>query len=55
MATQTLTFLFADVEGSAAMVRRLGHGGRAQQVFQLQAEDLPMAFRRCGRWRIRCC
>ena len=24
VATQTLTFLFADIEGSAAMVRRLG-------------------------------
>ncbi len=29
MATQTLTFLFADIEGSAAMVQRLGdaHAG----------------------------
>ena len=24
MATQTLTFLFADIEGSAAMAQRLG-------------------------------
>ena len=28
VATQTLTFLFADIEGSAAMVQRLGGGVR---------------------------
>ena len=69
VATQTLTFfLFADIEGSAAMSRlgdawaagaglkdlglhRLRDGGRAERIFQLQAEVLPAAFRRCGRWR----
>jgi len=29
VATQTLTFLFADIEGSAAMVRRLGDANAA--------------------------
>ena len=68
VATQTLMFLFADIEGSAAMARlgdawaagaglkdlglhRLRDGGRAERIFQLQAEVLPAAFRRCGRWR----
>jgi hypothetical protein len=61
-------FLFADIEGSAAMARlgdawaagaglkdlgrhRLRDGGRAERIFQLQAGGLPVAFRRCGRWR----
>jgi hypothetical protein len=55
VASQTLVFLFAGIEGPAAMVQRLAVGGRAERVFQLQAEDLPAAFRRCGRWGIRCC
>ena len=67
VATQTLMFLFADIEGSAAMARlgdvwAAGAGlkdlglhwlrdeGRADRIFQLQAEGLPAAFRRCGRW-----
>jgi hypothetical protein len=34
---------------------RLRDGGRAERIFQLQAEVLSAAFRRCGRWRTRCC
>ena len=55
VATRTLAFLFADIGGPAAMVRRLAVGGRAERAFKLQAENLPAAFRRCGRWRIGCC
>jgi len=52
VATQTLTFLFADIEGPAAMVQRLGdaYAGRAGEVFQLHAGGWPAALRRRGRW-----
>ena len=51
MATQTLTFLFVDIEGSAAMVQRLGdaYAGWAGQVFQVHAAGFRFEEADAGR------
>ena len=43
VATQTRAFLFADIKGSAVLRQQPGDWGWAEQVFQLQAGDLPVS------------
>jgi hypothetical protein len=66
VATQTFTFLFADIDGPAAMLQRLvgdayagtladSHRLQRGQIFQLQAGGLPAALAPLRRWIARCC